>query len=393
MRSRHKPTAAVVDARPAIELDRQYLGRYPTIAGNRAELLVDGAQAYPAMLGAIAAAESSIALESYIFRADATGRRFLEALVERTQAGVQLRVLVDGVGASDTPRTFWEPLIARGAQVEVFRPLRGLFPFGKAAWIRDHRKLLVIDDRVGFIGGLNIGNDNAPLSWGGQGWHDEHVRIDGPAARGLAMLFNRTWWRITKDDWNRRLGPAIPAGDIRMQILEGRLTRRHSVRKSYLHAIRNAQSTIRITNAYCIPDRPVRWALRDARRRGVRVQLLLAGRTDVRAIQLAGRYLYERLLTHGIEIYEWTDRVLHAKTAVIDGRWCSIGSYNLDRRSLLHNLEANIACVDPGLGAALDAQFERDIARSRFIDPKTWHRRPGLQKLLEILFYQFRYLL
>ena len=384
---------ARADARWLAGAERRYLGPYPVIAGNRTELLVDGSEAYPAMLAALASAERSIVLESYIFRSDRAGRRFLEALIERAAAGVAVRVLVDGVGAGDTPASFWDPLLDRGGRVAVFRPVAGMFRIGPSIWKRDHRKLLVIDDNVAFIGGLNISNEYAPADWGGAAWHDAHARIEGPGARGLALVFNRTWRQVTGEDWSGRLSPATIAGHTDIQILEGRLTRRHSVRQAYLHAIRNAERTIRITNAYCIPDRPVRRALRGACRRGVRVQLLLAGRTDLRSVQYAGRYLYKSLMALGVEVYEWTERVLHAKTAVIDGRWCSIGSYNLDRRSLLHNLEANIACVDRDLGAALDAQFERDVARSRRIDPETWHRRDPLDKLLEVFFFQLRYLL
>jgi cardiolipin synthase len=387
-------TVAAGDARRReLDADRRYLGRYPLIPGNRATLLVDGAQAYPAMLDAISRAERSILLESYIFRADRAGRTFLEALVERAQAGVEVRVLVDGVGSGDTPPSFWEPLQAHRGRVAVFRPLQGFFRVGKRFWQRDHRKLLVVDDQVGFIGGMNIGDDYAPVDWGGEGWHDAHVRIDGPAARGLAQLFHGTWRQLDRADPGPRIVAGEIMGNVGVQILEGRLTRRHSVRQSYLHAIRNARHTIRITNAYCIPDRPVRRALRGARRRGVHVQMMLAGRTDLRSVQFAGRYLYRALMETGIEIYEWTDRVLHAKSAVIDGRWCSIGSYNLERRSLLHNLEANIACVDATLGAALDAQFVADLPRARRIDPETWHRRPAFEKLAEAFFYQLRYLL
>ncbi|MBN1961905.1 MAG: cardiolipin synthase ClsB [Deltaproteobacteria bacterium] len=373
--------------------DRRYLGRHYVFSKNRAELLVDGQQAYPAMLEAIANAKRSIAFESYIFSADVIGERFLVALCERAKDGVAVRVIIDGVGSMDTSANFWQPLINAGGEVVVFHPPRKISFSAKNFWVRDHRKLLIIDDYIAFIGGINIGREYAPTEWGGANWHDIHAQIHGPVAHGLMVLFNRTWRQVTKKDWNVYLGPPQEAGNTAMQILEGRLTKRHSVRRAYLHAIANATSTIRITNAYCIPDRDVQRALQRARKRGVRVQLLLSGRTDIRSIQFAGRYLYRRLLKWGIEIYEWTERVLHAKTAVVDGYWCSIGSYNLDRRSLLHNLEANVACVDKKLGTAFDQQFENDLRRSHFIDPTTWHRRPSLQKLLEFFFYQLRYLL
>jgi len=388
------------------ELER-YLAGYPAIGGNRAQSLVDGRAAYPSMLAAIAAARTSVLLESYIFRADGTGARFLTALCARAAAGARVRVLVDGVGSRQIPPEFWAPLLAAGGAVEVFRPLHRFMSLGwwRFLWKRDHRKLLVVDERVAFIGGVNIADDYAPSEEGGGGWHDAHVRIEGPAAAALGQLFLRTWHQVTSSSLEVfRYGGRQPrpldaprnveaAGDVSVQILEGSLTRRHSVRKAYLHAIRTAERTIRITNAYCIPDRMVRRALALARQRGVRVQMLLAGATDIAAVQYASHFLYRRMLDLGIEIYEWTEHVLHAKTAVIDGVWCSIGSYNLDRRSLVHNLEANIGCVDPTLGAALDEQFERDVMKSKPIDPKTWHRRSPLAKILELLFYQLRYLL
>ncbi len=370
-----------------------YLGDYPAIGGNRVRLLVDGAAAFPAMLEAIARAQDSIALESYIYAADATGMRFLEALCARARAGVPVRVMVDGVGSFDTPESFWQPLVSAGGQVAVYHPVeRWPWTWRLNHWRRNHRKLLIVDGATAFIGGLNIADEYAPVEWGGGAWHDAHAQVDGPAASGLGSVFDRTWRRQTGQQ-QASLASVPAAGPVAVQILESRLARRHSVRQAYLHAIGAARRTVRITNAYCIPDRRVRLALRAARRRGVSVQLLLAGRTDIKAVQYAGRYLYRAMMQWGVEIYEWTERVLHAKSAVIDGTWCNLGSYNLDRRSLMHNLEANIACVDASLGAALDAEFTRDMARARRIDPATWHRRAPVQKLLEVCFYQLRYLL
>ncbi len=369
-----------------------FLAGQRAIEGNRVALLVDGAAAFPAMLDAIARAHASVVLESYIFAADATGERFMAALVERALAGVTVRLLVDGVGTMGVPGSFFAALEHAGGQVRIFRPPRVSWSWQRL-WVRDHRKLLVVDDRIAFIGGLNISDDYAPTSWHGGAWHDMHASVEGPAARELTKVINRTWRWSRRGDVPVPLGEAAPVGDTAVQILESRLTKRHSVGRAYRQAIHHARQSVRITNAYFIPDRGVRRALRNACARGVRVQLLLAGRTDVRAVQFASRALYARLLRWGVEIYDWDDRVLHAKTAVIDGAWCSIGSYNMDRRSLLHNLEANIACVDEALAAALDRQFEADIVRSRRIDTKTWHRRTVTEQLLEQLFFKLRYLL
>jgi cardiolipin synthase len=353
------------------------------------QLLVDGAQVYPAMLDAIANARRSIALASYSFSADGTGDRFLDALVERARAGLDVRVTIDGVGAYATRDTYFAPLMAAGGQLAVYRrpsPWRPQWSLRR----RDHRKILVVDDQIGFVGGLNIGDEYAPETWGGGGWHDMHLRVCGPAARELTRMFNRTWHAITGENWRQRSAPETRVGDVSVQVLESRLYQRYAIHRSYLSAILRARSRVCITNAYFVPVQAVQRALRAARRRGATVQLLLAGRTDVRSVQYASRALYAPLMRHGIEIYEWTQRVLHAKVAVIDGCWCSIGSYNLNRRSLLHDLEANAACIDVDLGGQLDAQFEADLARSERVDPDTWHRRPPIDKLLEQIFYKLR---
>jgi cardiolipin synthase len=356
---------------------------------NSVQLLIDGEQAYPAMLDAIASAKRSIVLESYIFAADKTGARFRDALVERARADVSVRVMIDGLGSLYTDPLFWKPLIAVGGRVEYHQPIQ---PWRQrwGLWRRDHRKVLVIDDVVGFIGGINIADDYAPESWGGRAWHDVHAHVEGPAVRELVRLFNRQWRRITGEHWNATIAHPQKRGHTTLQILESALTRRYSVRRAYLRAIRRARTSIRICNAYCIPDMRFRHALRDAVKRGVKVQLLVAGKTDVIAVRYASRALYARMMNWGIEIYEWTERVLHAKTAVIDGEWCTIGSYNIDARSLLHNLEANIAAVDKRLGAAMDQTFEKDIAKSQRIDPERWHRRPMAEKVVEGIFYMLR---
>jgi cardiolipin synthase len=365
----------------------------PRIApGNKVQLLVDGVETFPAMLDAIAEAERSVVLASYIFAEDGTGTRFRDALVDRARAGVTVRVSVDGVGSYGTRRSFFAPLEEAGGRVQVYRrpsPWRPRWSLRR----RDHRKILVIDDAVGFVGGLNIGNDYAPEVWGGGAWHDMHLRVEGPAARALTRMFNRTWRSMTKESWDEQMALPQRAGAVSVQVLESRMRQRFAIHRAYLRAIRRAKESVRITNAYFVPVQKVQRALRAARRRGVRVQLLLAGRTDVRAAQYAARALYASLMKQDIEIFEWDERVLHAKTAVIDGCWCSVGSYNLNRRSLLHDLEANVACLDPELGARLDAQFDADLQRSRRVDPERWHRRPPLDKLLEQVFYTLRVLI
>lgn len=361
------------------------------IPGNRVTLLVDGAQAYPAMLDAIAGARRRIIMSSYIFGNDAAGARFRDALAERAGAGVDVRLIVDGVGSLTTDDTFLGALLSAGGRVIHYHPPAPWRPRW-GFWQRDHRKLLVIDDVIGFVGGINIGLDYAPASWGGAAWHDVHARVDGPAAVALAAMIDRTW-RWNTGEATVPLGHPEAQGEVGVQVLESRFRHRFTIQRAHLHAIKRARRSIRITNAYFVPTAAVQRALRRAARRGVKVELLLAGRSDVKAVQYASRALYRRLMEAGIVIYEWTAAVLHAKCAVIDGCWCSIGSYNFNRRSLVHDLEANMACVDPMLGVQLDAQFEVDLALARHIDPETWHRRPALEKLLEQVCYALRVLL
>ncbi|MBI5510346.1 MAG: cardiolipin synthase B [Deltaproteobacteria bacterium] len=374
------------------DLGARTLERGRVIAGNAVALLIEGIETYPAMLAAIAAAEHSVVLTSYIFAADATGARFRDALAAAARRAVRVRVLVDGFGSFATSAGFFAPLVEAGGALAVYRPpipWRHRWGF----WRRDHRKILVVDEDTAFIGGLNIGDDYAPLAEGGRGWHDTHAVVRGPAATVLARLVNRTWRQVTGDSFVGRAGPVADAGRVRVQVLENRFGERARIRRAHRRAFRHATTSICITNSYFIPGRSIRRALLLAARRGVRVQLLLAGRTDLPAVRYASRALYSRFMHAGIEIYEWTENVLHAKTAVVDGRWCSIGSANMDHRSVRHNLEANIVAVDEALGLQLQHAFRADLARALRIDRDSWHRRPALDKMLEQLFYKLRFLL
>ena len=374
-------------------LGRLALRGPPPVAGNRLRLLIDGAAVYPAMHEAISQARRTITLETFFYEPDATGDRFLAALIERARAGVLVRLMVDGVGSFSTPREYFAPLVAAGGRVAVYSAPKPWVPLSRL-WRRNHRKVLVVDDTTAYLGGLNIHDEAAPVEWGGEAWHDAHVEVVGPVALRLTDLFNRTWLRVRGEDLRDRRAPAVqPSGSTSVQVLESRIARRYSVRRAYLDAIRQAQHRICISNAYCIPDRGIRRALYAARLRGVQVQILFAGSTDVLAVRFASQALYARLMKRGIEVWEWHERVLHTKTAVIDGAWSNIGSYNLDTRSLLHNLEANLACVDAELGAAVEREFDADLTRSRRIDPETWHRRPRVNKMLEWMCLQLAPLL
>lgn len=346
------------------------------------------------MLEAIAGAKTRISFESFIIRADRTGELFAQALIARAQAGVEVRFSYDALGSYGLPDAFCEKLRRAGVKVLEFHPLHS---FG--AWRtlnrRNHRKILVIDGSIGFVGGINIADDYAPVSQGGGGWRDTHLRFEGPAAGWLEALFLRTWVRETIERFVEPLPRRAFDGGVLMRVLGGRnLRERRLIRGAYLRAIRLAEKEVLITNAYFLPDPVLIRALAGAVKRGVTVKVILGGTTsDVPWVGFAALSVYGKLLRRGVEIFEWKDRVLHAKTAVVDGIWSTVGSYNLDYRSLLHNLEVNAAILDPGFGAQMQAMFARDLLASRRVTMDDWESRSWTERMRDWIAYRFRFLL
>jgi cardiolipin synthase len=420
-------------------------------------LLRDGREAYPAWLEAIAGARDEILLEMYWFASDGIGAKFAAALAERARAGVSVRVLFDGFGSLGTDAAQWDMLRAAGAQVLEFHPVSPLaerFSLGKIQQ-RDHRKILVIDGAVGFIGGINVCDENLPREEGGQGWRDDAVRVTGEAVLELRALFFDTWMRVGGAPPNagsiagprlrkaltaaaraqldapgdggsfarvmdaaldrvhaasRRRRKARPAArstreeprtaevDPRGGPLRPRIIGHHSwvaartIRNVYVERIDAAQRVILIANSYFAPDVPVRRALVAAVRRGVEVRVLVPRDSDVPAVAWAGRALYAGLLAAGVHMHEWTASMLHAKTAVIDG-WATVGSYNFDYRSLRYNLEVTAACEEPAFVASVEASIRADLALSEEVDAERWSRRPRWYRIFERVFYWLRKLL
>jgi cardiolipin synthase len=371
----------------------QYL-RHPArlTAGNRLQLLHGGGAAFPAMLEAIASARHQILLATYLVRDDAVGERFRAALIERARAGVRVLVCYDALGCMGAaPDAWFEPLTAAGCAVLEYHPLAPWLPkwgFNR----RNHQKLLVVDGRVGFTGGLNLAAEYAPQPEGG-GWIDLHARVEGPAAVELAQVFARAW----------RAGGGVPftavrdlarlsAQGTRVQTLDNTgLRRRHDMNQAWRHAIAGARRSIVIANAYFIPDLRLRRAFRAAVRRGVRVDVVLPARSDVPLVQAAARNLYRRLLRAGVRLYELDGPMLHAKAAVIDRLWSTIGSYNLDRRSFLHNLEAGLVVFDADFGDELCGTLTGLRARAREITLADVAARGPFERLASWVAYSFRY--
>lgn len=365
----------------------------PFFRGNRTRLLIDGPSTYEAMLTAVDDARDHVHIETYLFSDDEVGRRFADALVAKRRAGVAVRVVYDAFGSSESAPAFFAGMAAHGIEVAEFRPLGR--PRLWRAHNRDHRKLLVVDGRVAFTGGLNITSkytkasttQPGPAKGLRTGWRDTHLEIHGPAVRALQSLFLSTWVRAGRSmsATKASLYPELPeAGEDLVQILasEG-LDEASQIFDAYLAAIRNARSRVWIAQAYFAPNAELRDALVAAAARGVDVRVIVPAFTDSALIFYGSRATYGELLEGGVALFEYEEALLHAKTAVVDGAWSTVGSSNLDPRSFLHNDELNAAILSEGLGREMEALFERDLEASRRIDPEAWKARPAGDRLKE----------
>lgn len=371
--------------------------------GNRAVLLRNGAEAFPAMLDAIDHAEHQILLEMYWFGSDRIGQQFADALLRARGRGVEVSVIYDALGSMDADPSMFDSLRAAGIAVIEFHPLlpwRRRFKLEKLSR-RDHRKILVVDQRLGFTGGINFADHWLPEDQGGDGWRDDMVLVEGPAVRGLAAAFRHTWLqeggRPLAALTELGLGLGSDGSDSAVQnvrvLAETSLRHRRRIMSAYLHHIYGAKRRVWITNSYFMPDRSFIRALKRAADRGVDVRLLLPGFSDVEVVRHAGRALWGGLLRHGVKIYEWQRSILHAKTAVIDGVWSTIGTFNLDYRSLLWNLEINVAILDEAFAAGMERAFEADLAESCQVDPQVFFMRSIGERLLEYGLFRFHKLL
>jgi len=373
----------------------------PLVLGNKLTLLHNGPATYEAMFAAIRAARDHINLETYIFNDDDSGRQFAELLLERQAAGVQVNLIYDSVGGLATPRAFFDRLRAGGIEVLEFNPVNPLSG-NQDSWLlnnRDHRKLLVIDGRTAFVGGINISDtySSGPgrrrarkqalgaISASG-GWRDTHLRIEGPVVAEFQKLFI--------DTWSRQKGGALaaknyfpllrPAGDEVVRAIGSTPDDPESlIYLTLISAITHAERQVQLTIAYFAPDPQLLGALTDAAQRGVAVQLILPGQSDSWAVFQIGRSHYSELLRSGVKIHERRNAMQHAKTACIDRVWCTVGSTNLDWRSFLHNDEINAVVLGSGFAAEMEAQFAADLAESEAVARPAWRRRSLWLRLQE----------
>lgn len=370
--------------RALLELAR--IAAAPLRWGHAVRVHRDGALAFPAMLAGIRTARSSVCFENFIVADDATGLEFAAGLEKARQRGARVRVLYDPIGT----------LLVRGgslarrlkqADVEA-RPFRPLSPLAPWSWLRlrhrDHRKLLVCDDALAFVGGICIADHWAPSDRGGGGWRDTAVSIRGPAVADFQLAFERMWRRAREEPTAGARGEPAPEEKGEAAVVAvGDRPGLGRVAAIYRWLADHAEQTIELTDAYFVAPRQVLESLIRAARRGVRVRLLVPGRNNHPVAGLAARRIYQPLLDAGAEIHEWTGVMLHAKTAVVDGVVTLVGSSNLDPLSLRRNFELNALVGDPATGAAMRDLFASDLAKAARVLPDEWRRRPLLARVAE----------
>ena len=371
----------------------------PLIAGNKVTLLFDGPATMRAMMDAAKAAKTTINLETYIFDQDEVGMQFADILIEKQKQGVTVNVLYDSVGTLGTPKEFFERMRDAGISLIAFNPVNPAARRGK--WElnnRDHRKLMIVDGKVAFTGGINISSTYAnssffrsrqsPRTTDAQdvGWRDTHIKIEGPAVAQLQWTFINAWVQQEAGELPQReyFPKLAPAGDKIVRVLATEPGRDSEIYKSFIVAIQEAKKSIHVTSAYFVPDPQVVHELSAAARRGVDVKLVLPGVTDHGLVFHAGRSFYDELLENGVKIYELQVAVLHAKAAVIDGTWSTVGSANIDRRSFLHNYELNVVILDPAFGMEMESAFNEDLRDSKQVTLEQWRKRPWSDRLKEL---------
>jgi cardiolipin synthase A/B len=357
--------------------------------GQRVQVLTDGVQFYPAMLGAIRDARHSINVEAYIFQPGRIANQMAEALAERSRAGVEVRIVVDAIGSaamrwSATATTLTEA----GCRLDYYQPLKW-YRLHRAN-NRTHRELLIVDGRIAFIGGAGVADWWHDASGPDDpAWRDTMVRVEGPVAASLQGVFSENWLECCGEILTSPAcwPPLTSAGPVEALLIRSSPSDRATAsRVAFQLLMACARESIDIHTPYFLPDRSLRRAFIETLARGVRVRVLLPGpRTDQRLVRLASRRLYGELLEHGVRIFEYRPGMTHAKVMTIDDRWGIVGTTNIDNRSFEHNDEVNVAFRDREVSARLRQDFERDLSRSLEITHDAWLRRPLIEKLLKPL--------
>jgi cardiolipin synthase A/B len=365
-------------------------------AATNIHLLLKGIESFQTIFDAVKDAQQTLCLQFYIFRNDDTGTALAELLRKKSRGGVAVYLLYDHFGSLGTPRSFWKDMRDAGIQIRASHPFKWTAPFNYVH--RDHRKLIVIDAKKAFTGGLNVANEYSGfhLRRRGKVWRDTGVLLEGPIVEELFQAFQQSWttWgrgrivfpKLEEVTVQQELAESVPA----LPIFAYSRKSREKMRQLLRHSTEQTQGALSLTTAYFIPSRRMVRLLEGAVKRGVRVRLLVPGKSDVPAASYAGRAFFARLLDAGVEIYTYTGEMLHAKTYLSDCSWSIIGSTNLDYQSLFYNDEGNVGIFDSSFAARMIEVFENDLRQAKKIDRETWRKRPWSDKLKEHFFALFR---
>jgi cardiolipin synthase len=367
---------------------------------SRVEVLTNGKTFYEAELAAIASAKRSVNLEAYIFRSDAISRRFVDALTERARAGVRVNVVLDAIGSFATRDKFFAALRAAGGNVRWYQPIR--LALLKRLNNRTHRELLVVDGRVGFIGGAGVGDNWHTGEKGEPAWRDTVCRVTGDLVIGLQSTFTENWLEAaeeilvgdayfpacvqsTEDDAGGDDDAPDDAAGL-VVISSPSAGRSSRARILFQTLLASSKRYVHINSPYFLPDQSVQREMIDAVKRGVSVKVITPGdHADHLMTRRASRRRYGELLKNGVEIYEYDPAMIHVKAMVIDDTWAVVGSTNFDNRSFGLNDEVNLAGRSPRMAKRLNEDFERDLAQSRRVTYEEWKRRPWRERVVETL--------
>ena len=357
----------------------------PLVDGNRVDTLVNGREIFPAMLAAIRSARKTITFETYIYWSGRIGKEFADALADRARSGVRVHLLVDWIGSNRMDSRYLDTMRAAGVEIEKYHPPRW-YTLHKLN-NRTHRKLLVVDGKVGFTGGVGIADE-----WDGNAedpahWRDTHFRIEGPAVAQMQAAFTDNWLKVTGKvlDGGDYFPPATAVGPELGQVFKSsREGGSESMHLMYLLSTVSAARNIDLAMAYFVPDDLTESALVEALARGVRIRMIMPGPyTDTEILRKASRAKWGRLLRAGAEIYEYQPTMFHCKVLVVDGIWSSVGSTNFDNRSFRLNDEANLNVYSRSFAERQLALFSNDLKRSRRVTVEEWEQRPWAEKLQE----------
>ncbi len=364
--------------------------------GNRVGGLQNGDEIFPAMLSAIRSARETITFETYIYWSGQIGKDFADALSERARSGVKVHVLLDWVGSGKMDDALLEEMKASGIEVEKYHPPRwyNLSRINN----RTHRKLLVVDGRIGFTGGVGVADKWLGHAEDEEHWRDAHFRLEGPAVAQMQAAFMDNWIKTRGEVLHgAEYFPAVAptSGSARAQVfMSSPGGGSESVRLMYLLSIASARKSIRISASYFVPDDLSVETLVEARKRGVPIEIIVPGpKIDTETTRKAGRSRWGDLLRAGVEIYEYQPTMFHCKVMIVDDLWVSVGSTNFDNRSFRLNDEANLNVLDPEFAAAQIAVFQEDRKNATRVTLEMWENRPWQEKLAERAAGLFRFLL